>query len=282
MSSPLPSGYQRFIESRLTIINKNKEEVPFILNDAQLAFMRDASYRNIILKARKLGFSSLLLAIAVTKFVLGINERCVAMSFDADASVKQLERAKHFINSYNTWLEKHDSEKLSFKYNSKNELVIESIDGKTGRAYVNSLRIGTARSNSFGRGDDITFLHLTEVSQCDNLEELLSGVGEALVNGAMTTMETTANGFNSFKRFWDEAVLGLRGYTPMFFDPLWEYNQAFLDNKRLQLGDLMDQEYPPDPIQAFIASGSPYLDKLAMSRYLKEAKDFTPVEVLSR
>jgi hypothetical protein len=269
--------YQDFIEQRFTIIDKDKHEVPFIMNPAQLAFMEACTYRNIILKARKLGFSSLLLAIACTKFILGRNERCVSMSFDTTASGKQLERAKHFIHSY----EAIRQTKMPLKYNSKSEMVFEGEDDR-GRKYINTLRIGTAKSNSFGRGDDITFLHLTETSQCDNLEELLSGVGEALVNGAMTTMETTANGFNSFKRFWDEAVLGLRGYTPMFFSPVWEYSEEFLAQKARELGDLFEQEYPPDPEMAFVASGSTYLDKLAMNQYLREVKTHEPLASLSR
>ncbi len=267
--------YQEFIEERFTIINKDKIEVPFILNEAQEAFLRECTYRNIILKCRKLGFSSLLLAIAVTKFILGKNERCVTMSFDATASGKQLERAKHFIRSY----ELIRGTKIPMKYNSKSEMVFEGTDDK-GSSYTNTLRIGTARSNSFGRGDDITFLHLTEVSQCDNLEELLSGVGEALVNGAMTTMETTANGFNVFKRFWDEAVMGKRNYTPMFFDPSWEYSPEFLDYKQQELGNLYDQEYPSTPEQAFIASGSTYLDKLAMAKYLHEVQDVPTLQTV--
>jgi hypothetical protein len=272
VSSLISDEYRKFIETRFTIIDKDKQEVPFVYNKAQVAFTEYCTMYNIILKARKLGFSSLLLAIAAAKFIMGKNERCVSMSFDASASGKQLERAKHFIQSY----ERQAGGKLPYKYNSKTEMVMERTDS-SGKTFLNSLRIGTAKSNSFGRGDDITFLHLTEVSQCDNIEELLSGVGEALVRDAMTTLETTANGFNSFKRLWDEAVLGQRSATPMFFGPQWEYSPEFLEEKKQRLGRLYTQEYPSTPEEAFIASGDTYLDKLAMGIYLEEVQNVQPM-----
>src|SRR5258706_12355104 len=111
--------------------------MPFILNEAQKAFLRECTYRNIILKCRKLGFSSLLLAIAVTKFILGKNERCVTMSFNATASGKQLERAKHFIRIY----ELIRATKIPIKYKIKSEMEFEATDDKSS-SYTNSLRIG--------------------------------------------------------------------------------------------------------------------------------------------
>lgn len=261
-------AYKKAIEENLTIIDKDKKEVPFILNPPQVHFLQNATDRGVILKARKMGFSSVLLAIGVIKFLFGENERIVSMSFDQSASTKQLERAKHFIKSY----ERINKIQMNLKYNSKNEMVWEG-DTEDGSHFQNALRIGTAKSNSFGRGDDITFLHLTEVSSADNLEYLLAGVGEALVRNSMLTMETTANGYNEFKTFWDEAVSGSRGYKAFFYEPSWEYDETYLNQKKKELGRLYDQEYPSTPELAFIATGDNFFDKLAMQEYLKRVKD---------
>lgn len=266
-------GYQERIEDNFTIIDKNKEEVPFKLNKPQLHFSQNATERNVILKARKMGFSSLLLAMACLKLLFGKNERCVSMSFDREASMKQLERAKHFLRSY----ERKNNIKIPLKYNSKYEMVLEGMDDK-GQTYTNSLRIGTARSSSFGRGDDVTFLHLTEVSSADNLDLLLAGIGEAVVHNSMVTLETTANGYNEFKTFWDEAAVGARGYKALFYAPSWEYSKAFLKRKEQELGRLYLQEYPPTPEMAFIATGEHYFSKLAMQDYLKEVEKIKPQE----
>lgn len=264
-------GYKRAIESEFTIVDKNKEEVPFFLNRAQTDFLRRmASHRMIvILKARKMGFSSLALALAVCKFIFGRNERCVSMSFDAAASGKQLERAKHFIRSF----ELKNNTKIPTKYNNKNEIVYTGKDEQTGQEFTNTLRVGTARSSSFGRGDDITFLHLTEVAFCPSMDDLLSGVLQAMVNDSPVIFETTANGYNPFKAFWDEAIIGNNGFAPLFYGPDWEYNQEFLDQKKTELGErLFRQEYPHNADEAFLTSGECFFDVMILSEMLKSTK----------
>ena len=261
-------GYRKAIEDNFTIIDKNKEEVPFKLNKAQIDFLENLTERNVILKARKLGFSSVLLAVACIKFLFGVNERCISMSFDSEASKKQLERAKHFIKSY----ERINKTQVPFKYNTKSELVWEG-KREDGTTYTNALRIGTAKSTGFGRGDDITFLHLTEVSMADHLDQLLAGVGEAVVHDTLITLETTANGYNEFKTFWDEASVGARNYKTFFYAPTWEYDKEFLDKKEKELGKLYKQEFPMTPEEAFIASGDLYFDRQALSELLAETKE---------
>lgn len=271
-------GNLRFIKDNYMIINKDKEEVPFDCNAPQTSFISYLGlYLNImILKARKLGFSSAALAIACNKFILGRNEKCVSMSFDADAAGKQLQRAKQFIKSY----EEINKVKIPFKYNSKNEMVWEGID-ENGKKFTNALRVGTAKSTSFGRGDDITFLHLTEVAFCDDVPTLLSGVGEALVRGAHTIFETTANGFNSFKTFWDESMMNLKDFANLFYTPAWEYDEEYLETRRKRLGRLYDQEYPDTPEKAFIASGDTYIDNLALARVLESVNSWERRNVMA-
>jgi hypothetical protein len=274
-----PDSYIKAIEDNFTIVDKGvlpggdeeprgPMEVPFKLNPAQLNFLKNATDNNIILKARKMGFSSVLLAVACIKFLFGKNERCVSMSFDKEASSKQLDRAKHFIKSY----EYKNKVKVPLKYNTRNELVWEGVN-PDGSTFTNTLRVGTAKSTGFGRGDDITFLHLTEVSMADHLDQLLAGVGEAVVHNAMTTLETTANGYNDFKSLWDEAVLGNNNFKGLFYDPSWEYDQAYLDDRKRKLKHLFDQEYPATPELAFITSGRLYFDRLALKELLDRAKE---------
>lgn len=248
-------NYRRAIEENLLIVDKDKNEVPFILNKAQVDFLERSTERNVILKARKMGFSSLVLAVGLMKFLHGENERVVSMSFDKDAASKQLDRVKRFLQSY----EQINKTKIKLNYNTKYEMAF-TVTRPDGSSYTNSLRVGTANSRGFGRGDDITFLHLTEVSLADNIDELLASVGEAVVNEAMITLETTANGYNAFKTFWDEAVANQRGYKAFFYDPSWEYSTEYLAQKKAELGKLYDQEYPATAEIAFLTSGDTYFD----------------------
>lgn len=262
-------GYERFMSDNLKIIDKDKNPVAFFVNAAQMSLndYMELYLDILVLKARKMGFSSDALGIAVTKFLLGRNEKCVSMSFDQTASEKQLNRAKYYIKSY----EEKNKIKVPLKYNSKNQMVWEGVDPVTKEHFQNILQVGSARNTSFGRGDDITFLHLTEVSLAD-VYELMAGVGEACVPSAHKILETTAAGFNTYKKYWDESMMNVTGFACLFYDPTWEYDAEFIKNKRATLGHLGVQEYPMTPEEAFVTSGQGYFDNFALMKMLDGVK----------
>lgn len=258
------ASYEAFMRDNFKIINKEQQSVPFNANPAQHSLnVHMERYLNIlVLKARKMGFSSDALGIAATKFLMGENEKCISMSFDQTASDKQLQRAKHYIKSY----EQANDVKIPYKYNSKNQMVWEGVNDK-GESFQNILQVGTARNTAFGRGDDISFLHLTEVSLAD-LDELMAGVGEACLPHAHKILETTANGFNSYKHYWDESMLGNKDFACLFYSPYWEYPEEFVTKKRNDLGRLGPQEYPLTAEEAFLTSGELYFDNESLRQLL--------------
>lgn len=267
-------NYEHFMRDNFKIIDKEKRPVALDANPAQMSLNdhMEMYYNILVLKARKMGFSSDALGIAATKFLMGKNEKCISMSFDATASGKQLSRAKYYIKTY----EEKNSVKIPYKYNSTNQMVWEGKedlpDGTVGH-YQNILQVGTARNTAFGRGDDITFLHLTEVSLAD-VYELMAGVGEACLPSAHKILETTAAGYNTYKQYWDEAMMDANGFAALFYSPLWEYDQQYVDEKRASLGRLGMQEYPMTPEEAFLTSGNPYFDKFALMRLLDTVKNW--------
>jgi hypothetical protein len=262
------ANYEKFMRENFEIVDKNQQPVPFDANDAQMSLNDHMELYNdiLVLKARKMGFSSDALGIATTKFLLGRNEKCISMSFDQTASDKQLQRAKYYITSY----ERINNVKVPLKYNSKNQMVWEGID-ENGKNFQNVLQVGSARNTSFGRGDDITFLHLTEVSLAD-VYELMAGVGEACLPHAHKILETTAAGFNTYKKYWDDSMMNLTGFANLFYSPLWEYTEEYVRQKLATLGRLGMQEFPMNPEEAFLTSGLGYFDNLALIRLLDGVK----------
>jgi len=266
-------SYERLMADNFKIVNKDKEAVPFIMQPAQHSLNWHMQYYIdiLVLKARKMGFSSDALGIGTAKFLMGENEKCVSMSFEQEASEKQLSRAKYYIKSYE---EKNDI-KVNFKYNRKNQMTLESKkdNGKGAWNYFqNVLQVGTFGNTSFGRGDDITFLHLTEVSLAD-LMQLMAGVGEACLPMAHKILETTANGFNSYKSTWDSAMLNENNFAALFYSPYWEYSEEYVTKKRRDLGRLGPQEYPLTAEEAFLTSGELYFDMEALRELLKGTRE---------
>jgi hypothetical protein len=256
------TNYARFVEDQLTIINKEGKEVPFVLNDIQRAYVDRSSNRDIILKARQQGFSSFILAAFTADFLLKENSNSVVVADKSDNAIALLGRVKHYLYSYET----KNKVKIPLKYNSKYQLV----NGANNATYT----IGTAQEQDFGRSRTITNLHLSEAAFYPNLPNLLAGAAQAVVPTGKLIIETTANGFNSFKTLWDDSVLSGTAYQPLFFKASDFYTQETLDQKRKELGErLFNQEYPDSAIQAFITSGDSYFDKDAMQEYLRLARE---------
>lgn len=249
--------YKRYIETRLQIVNKSAEVVPFQLNAVQERYLlRDSTGRDIILKARQQGFSSLILGIFTADFLLKENQRNVIVADISDNAAELLDRVKSYIRSY----EEIVGVKVPLKYNSKYELYNEATNSR--------YTIGTADNTDFGRSKTITNLHLSEAAFYSNLEKIMAGAGTAVVPGGRFIIETTANGFNYFKTFWDSANVDQGAFKPLFFKASEFYPAEFLQSEKIRLGRLFPQEYPESPEEAFLTSGEMYFNSDALKYYL--------------
>lgn len=244
---------------KLDIVNKEGQTVPFILNREQERFLKEASGRDIILKSRQIGFSSLILAMFTIDFLLVKNSRAVCISHDGDSAMKLLDRVKFFIESA-----KLKGLGINLKYNSRQEMFNSDKNS--------SFYIGKAGSKSFGRGDTLTNLHLSELAWYEDPERLFASVLQAVVPSGRAFIETTANGMNYMKNFWDKSEAGETGFKTHFFDNSF-YSKDFLEQKKKELGDKFPQEYPKTAMEAFLSSGRPFFDKESLKVYLQETID---------
>lgn len=256
------SNYLPFIQDNFKIIDKQGEEVPFVPNAVQARYAVESSGKDIILKARQQGFSSLILAIFTTDFLYKENSRSVVVA-DVDENAEELlDRVKQYIRSY----EDINNTKVPLKYNSKSELYNEANHSR--------YSIGTAKSTEFGRSKTITNLHLSEAAFYPNLSKILKGAGNAVVPNGRTILETTANGFNEFKTLWDECELGNKAYKPLFFAASDFYTVEQLTNKRREAITESDylQEYPETPNDAFQTSGKCYFNLDSLREYIRNTR----------
>lgn len=239
---------------KFDIVNKEGQNVPFVANKYQEMFYNSMTGKDIILKARQIGFSSLVLAIFTLDFLLKENSRSVVISHDAPSAQKLLDRVKNFIKSAEA-----KGLLVNLKYNSKNEI--------TNSDKNSSFYIGASGSKSFGRGDTLTSLHLSEFAFYSDPKSMLASALQAVVPNGRVIIESTANGMNFFKEFWDKSKAGETNFKTHFFDNSF-YSKEFLEQKKKELGELYPQEYPATDNEAFLSSGNPFFDQEALRYYL--------------
>jgi len=254
------NGYKAFIEDNLTIVDKYQKLVPFKLNTIQNKFLTKdfTSNKIIILKARQQGFSSLILAMFLADFLLKKNTYNVVVADDVDNAKGLLKRVKDYLKAWG----KHngiDTDKM-LKYNSKYELYFEANNS--------TYHIGTAQNTNLGRSKTITNLHLSECAFYPHFDEIIAGAMQAVVPTGRVIIETTANGFNKFKTYWDRTVLEDTPFKPRFYAAQDFYSKEFLKQKEKELGRMYKQEYPATALEAFITSGETYFDSGALAHYL--------------
>lgn len=250
-----------FIEEQLSIITKEGVEVPFKLNAMQKKFVEEATGMDIILKGRQMGFSSFILGAFTKDFILKENSLSVVVADITDNALDLLARVKNYIKSY----EEKNNVKVPLKYNSKYEL----HNAATNSRYI----IGTAENTEFGRSKTITNLHFSEAAFYKHFHKLQAGAGTALAPNGRFVIETTANGFNEFKTFYDEAVLGENDFKAHFYTSHGFYSEEHLAKEERRLGRLFQQEHPRTALEAFITSGETYFDQEAMQYYLSQAQE---------
>ena len=281
------------IEGYFRIISKKGELVDFTQNYVQnrLDEIREQLKREgkpiwlLVLKARQEGVSVKVMADWVADCVNPNLKNVVAtlVSHEGEATKRLFRKARINI----------DHAKIPIVTKTDNTREIEFP--KTNSWFY----ILTAGSKAGGRGDTIGRLHLSEVAHYKD-QTILTGLFQAVPVDGEVIAETTANGFGEwFQQEWEKAEKGESKFTPVFFswaeNPEYRINNTILtreecteeekllmDSYRLDVPqiawrrekmkeftskELFYQEYPLTPDEAFIHSGTPAFDSLALKTY---------------
>lgn len=305
-----------YIQSFLKIIDKKSRTVPLILNQPQLRLYetireqwnKGKPVRIIILKARQMGFSTLTEAIIFWMAATAYNVRCMIVAHKEEATANLFKMSKLFYDCLPSRV------KPMTQASNGRELVFDRPTRYRGnvRGLGSRIRCATAGGNGIGRSYTLKALHLSEFAFWpeDKLATLI-GLLQAVPDepGTLIVIESTANGYEEFKKQWDKAVAaqqeGRDGFIPIFF--AWyemdEYRREVppgfqrteeeeelvktfgLDDKQLAWrrwcidnncgGDLdkFHQEYPATPDEAFIATGQCVFNKTALVLRRKQVQD---------
>lgn len=289
------TDHRYFIESFISIKDKDRKISPFLFNPIQDIFYRTFKELNsrgirshIILKPRQLGFTTLICAIFLAECIFVPNTTAAIIAHDIESTARIFEITKLMYDML------PDEIRPALKYSTKKELVFKDLHSK--------IFVGTAGAENFGRGTTINLLHCSEYAFWENPEELMPSLLGTLTPDAIVIYETTAHGYNHFYDEYKEATKIVDETTrkinkakyPHFFrwfdhpdykftleDSEKDYikNTLSEDEKRMIkvhnltleqitwrrsqqhiLKGKFDQEYPEDDATCFISSGKPFYD----------------------
>lgn len=291
---------EKLIELLFIVIDKDKNLIPFFLNEVQDDFIRNVlnkakdDYKNkiitdisiLILKGRQQGFTTVITAYQLACSITQRNFEGLTLA-DESGNTEAIfqNKAKYVYNQL------PDTIKPTEKFNNKRQMLFEKLNS--------SWSVDTATKN-VGRSRTINFFHGSECAFWrDGISAILAGLGEALTKSAIKIYETTANGFNDYREMWKsgahinvfyewwrtkeyrvefaskqtkdnflqrvetredwiyERLRWLKHVKKIEDEQLWWY---YLKYKKMLDKELIKQEYPCTPDEAFLTSGNCVFD----------------------
>lgn len=185
------------------ITDKNGKKVQFKLNRAQRRFFKKMHTRNIILKARQLGFTTFTMIFMLDAALFNDNTKCGVIAHSKDDAGRLFR------------------EKIKFAYDALPEAIREQVPAKNDRsgelvfANGSSITVGTAF-----RGGTLAYLHISEFGKIcakypDKAREIVTGAFEAVGKDCVITIESTAEGkqgyfFNYCQQAEQDQLKGVR------------------------------------------------------------------------
>lgn len=299
---------EKLIELVFIVVDKNQKTMPFFLNDVQQDFIdtlnqaiedfesgiiTDISL--LILKGRQQGFTTVVTALQLAYSITRRNFQGFTLSDDSDNSEAIFQNKAKFPYS-----QIPDALKPTEKFNNKRQLLFEKINS--------SWAVDTATKN-VGRSRTVNFFHGSECAFWkDGIAPIQGALGEAFTKNCIKIYESTANGYNDYQKMWDSGVhincfyewWKTKEYRVSFRneelmkeflhdidtkkDWIWDRLRWLRDDKHLEPEqlfwywnkfdkyldkDLIKQEYPCTPHEAFLLSGKNVFDTAIILKRLE-------------
>ena len=211
--------------------------------------------RNIILKSRQLGISTLAAGKSLHQMLFNRDTNVLVIATKQDTAKNLVTKVKFMYDELPSWL------KIGFV--EKNKLALRLKNGSQIKA--------VSAASDAGRSEAISFLIVDECAfiEENRIEEIWASSQQTLSTGGGAMVLSTPNGTgNFFHRMWTKAEEGLNGFTtirlPWTVHP--ERNQEWRDKQEDELGPRMAaQECDCD----FTTSGNTVIDVDLLNYYDK-------------
>ena len=280
--------YRAYIEKYFLIDEpKSGQLVPFKLRPVQERYYEQlvkdydienkgltAPTRELILKARREGFTSLILALFAVDAVTNDNPtETLVVSYKDDATQTFRKRYRTFLTSAAARRSGYSFEDIQASPGILEEFAkkILSLDGTEIELKHNKAHFycGTASARVGGRGGTVQKLLFSEAAFYPDKKELRA---KEIIEGTMRQVdiesgwvfvESTANGdLNHYAKMWREAIGQASRFKPRFFSWKEFYTPDQFEIIKSEFTDkrMIPQEYPETPEEAFLSSGDRFID----------------------
>jgi hypothetical protein len=290
---------EKLIELVFIVVDKNQKTMPFFLNDVQHEFMDTLNQAKedfeaglitdislLVLKGRQQGFTTVVTAYQLACSLLNRNFQGYTLADKSDNSEAIFQNKAKFPYS-----QLPEALKPTEKFNNRKQLLFEKINS--------SWAVDTA-TKDVGRSRTVNFFHGSECAFWQNgIAPVQGALGEAFTKNCIKIYESTANGYNDYQKMWDSGShincfyewWKTKEYRIRFVsedvrdsfikaiytkkDWIWERLRWLKDEKGLDAEqlywywnkfdkyldkDLIKQEYPCTPHEAFLLSGKNVFD----------------------
>ena len=290
---------EKLIELVFIVVDKNQVTMPFFLNDVQHDFLNTLNQAKedfeagritdislLVLKGRQQGFTTLVTAYQLACSILNRNFQGYTLADKSDNAEAIFQNKAKF-----PYGQLPDALKPTEKFNNRKQLLFEKINS--------SWAVDTA-TKDVGRSRTVNFFHGSECAFWkDGISPIQGALGEAFTRNCIKIYESTANGYNDYQKMWDSGVhincfyewWRTKEYRIDFHNEeikaeflhdiekkqgwIWDRLRWLRDIKEIDAEqlywywnkydkyldkDLIKQEYPCSPQEAFLLSGKNVFD----------------------
>ncbi len=172
------------------IVNKDAKPVPFLMNDQQRDFISRIWYRNLILKARQLGFSTLMQVLELDQALFNRDFNCVVIADTLPNAGKLFKKVEFAYDHLPDLLKAMFP---VFKKNQGSEITFGHVD-EDGKLHPSTISVSVS-----ARGGTVQLLHVSELGKIalkfpQRAEEIKTGAFEAVPQDGCIVVESTAEG----------------------------------------------------------------------------------------
>lgn len=286
---------EKLIELVFVVVDKEQKTTPFFINDVQAEFLNTLNkaiedfekglitdISILVLKGRQQGFTTLITAYQEACSILNKNFQGFTLADKADNAEAIFQNKAKFPYS-----QLPEILKPTEKFNNKRQFLFEKINSSWA-VDTATKDVGRSRTVNFFHGSECAFWK-------DGIAPIQSALGEAFTKNCIKIYESTANGFNDYQKMWNSnnhincffEWWKTKEYRISFEDKetkdkflndidnkksdwiwdrlKWLRDAKELDNEQLYWyykkyvnyleKDLIKQEYPCTPNEAFLMSG---------------------------